>query len=284
MDTIGEEGRKAALVVAVDGAQQRCAATWEPSGAVPKPATDDHPFPYLRERGIPSYYVGVLALILLAALVSVRVVAGPLRGMRPYTDLFFMGAAFLLLETKNVTGFALLFGTTWVVNALVFGGVLVSVLAAIEVSRRLTLPRPAILYAILAASLLGAWLIPSTALLDLPVALRLVAATVLAFTPIFCANLVFAQRFADTSSSTAAFGANLLGALLGGTLEYLALITGYHALLLLAGLLYVAAFSRHRDAPGRARSSARGDHLGRVRRVGQGRRSSGAAFVTHPAT
>ncbi len=251
IDTIGEEGRKAALVVAVDGSQQRCAATWQPSGAVPASATDNHPFPYLRERGIPSYYIGVLFLILLAALVSVRVVAGPLRGMRPYTDLFFMGAAFLLLETKNVTGFALLFGTTWVVNALVFAGVLVSVLAAVEVSRRVRLPRPAILYAVLAGSLVGAWLIPSTALLDLPVPLRLVAATVLAFTPIFCANLVFSQRFADTSSSTAAFGANLLGALLGGTLEYLALIVGYHALLLLAGLLYVAAFL---TTPGKTRS------------------------------
>ncbi len=35
-----------------------------------------------------------------------------------------MGAAFLLLETKSVVQFALLFGTTWFVNALVFGGIL----------------------------------------------------------------------------------------------------------------------------------------------------------------
>ena len=45
-----------------------------------------------------------------------------------YTDLFCMGAAFLLLETKSVVQFALLFGTTWFVNALVFLGVLLSVL------------------------------------------------------------------------------------------------------------------------------------------------------------
>ena len=38
-------------------------------------------------------------------------------------------SAFLLLETKNVTGFALLFGTTWLVNAFVFAGVLLAVLA-----------------------------------------------------------------------------------------------------------------------------------------------------------
>jgi hypothetical protein len=69
-----------------------------------------------------------------------------------------------------------------------------------------------------------------------------VAAIALAFAPIFCANLIFAARFADTSGSTAAFGANLLGALLGGTLEYASLIVGYRALLILAAVLYLVAF------------------------------------------
>ena len=55
-----------------------------------------------------------------------RVAGGPFRAMLPYLDLFWMGAAFLLLETKSVVQFALLFGTTWVVNALVFGGILLS--------------------------------------------------------------------------------------------------------------------------------------------------------------
>ena len=65
-----------------------------------------------------------------------RVLGGPLKPMRPYADLFFMGAAFLLLETKNVATFALLFGTTWLVNAMVFAGVLPIVLAAVEVTRK----------------------------------------------------------------------------------------------------------------------------------------------------
>ena len=60
--------------------------------------------------------------------------------------------------------------------------------------------------------------------------------------PIFVANLIFASRFADTSGSTAAFGANLLGAVLGGTLEYGSLLIGYRALLLLAAALYLLAF------------------------------------------
>ena len=49
---------------------------------------------------------------------------------------------------------------------------------------------------------------------------------ILAFAPMFFANLVFAERFRDVGASTAAFGANLLGAMVGGVLEYAALIVG----------------------------------------------------------
>ncbi|MEP6462272.1 MAG: spermidine synthase [Frankiaceae bacterium] len=244
IDTVGGAGKRAALVVAVQAADQRCATTWAPtSRPVLAAATDDHPFPYLKARGIPTYYLLVLGAILLLALGAVRTVAGPLRRMRPYADLFFMGAAFLLLETKNVTGFALLFGTTWLVNALVFAGVLIAVLIAVEVSARVrTVPPPPVQYAALAATLALAWLVPTHALLGLPFPLRLVVATALAFAPIFCANVIFAARFRATGGSTAAFGANLLGAVLGGVLEYAALVVGYQALLILAGGIYLAAF------------------------------------------
>ena len=60
----------------------------------------------------------------------------------------------------------------------------------------------------------------------------------MAFLPIFLANLLFAVRFKGVGSSTVAFGANLLGAMVGGALEYLALILGFNALLLVVALLY----------------------------------------------
>ena len=64
----------------------------------------------------------------------------------------------------------------------------------------------------------------------------------LAFAPIFIANLVFAQRFKDVASSTTAFGANLLGAIVGGVLEYLSLITGFRLLLVVVAAFYGLAF------------------------------------------
>jgi hypothetical protein len=71
--------------------------------------------------------------------------------------------------------------------------------------------------------------------------LILFTATALAFVPIFIANLVFAQRFKAVGSSNVAFGANLLGAMVGGVLEYSSLLLGYRALLPVIAGLYVIA-------------------------------------------
>ena len=163
--------------------------------------------------------------------------------MLRFADLFFMGVAFLLLETKNVVQFALLFGTTWFVNALVFGGVLLSVLLAVAVSNRVTFRRPELIYGVLLASLVVAFVLPPSLLLDLPLIPRFLAAVSIAFAPIFTANLVFTQRFKDTGDSTTAFGANLLGAMFGGVLEYAALLVGYRMLLVAVAILYGLAFA-----------------------------------------
>ncbi|MEJ7583521.1 MAG: hypothetical protein WKF43_05390, partial [Acidimicrobiales bacterium] len=254
VDSSAGVGRLSFLIASDDPDSIRC----QTSGSVdleaaPEPATDDHPFPYLRRPSLPAFYLITIAVILLLSVAAVRVASGPFRRMAGYGDLFFMGAAFLLLETKSVVQFALLFGTTWLVNALVFGGVLVSVLAAVEVSRRVTVANPARLYLVLLATLAVAFAIPNGSLLSLPVGLRLLAAVVLAFAPIFVANLVFTQRFRDVGSSTAAFGANLLGAMVGGLLEYAALVVGYRLLLVVVAVLYGSAFAlgrHHLAAPG----------------------------------
>ncbi len=220
-----------------------CQQRWSPlTSEVPAPVSDNEPFPYLRQPGIPGFYLATIGLILLASVLAVRVAAGPLRGMRPYADLFCMGVAFLLLETKSVVQFALLFGTTWFVNAIVFAGVLASVYLAVELARRVRLPRPGWLYLGLLSAVVVAFAVPTNALLTLPTLPRALAAIALAFAPVFLANLVFAQRFAAVSSSTVAFGANLLGAMVGGLIEYAALAVGYRALLILVALAYGLAF------------------------------------------
>lgn len=243
IDTTGTVGHFAVLTTSVDPQQVSCGTVWHPAETnAPPPATDDHPFVYLRTRTIPSIYLLTLGLILFVSILTVRLSVGRLGGMRSYLDLFFMGAAFLLLETKNVVQFALLFGTTWFVNALVFGGVLLSVLMAVEVARRVRFADPGRLYAALVAVLLVAWVASPESLLSLSIVPRFFAAIAIAFGPIFVANLIFAERFRDVGSSVIAFGANLLGAMVGGLLEYGALVVGYRALLLVVAGLYLLAF------------------------------------------
>jgi hypothetical protein len=230
----------AVLTVHPGGPVAGCSTYWH--GASLAPSTDDHPFPYLATSSIPSNFLVMLAAILLGSLLLVRVGGGRFKGMRSYLDLAFMGAAFMLLETKNIVAFALLFGTTWFVNSLVFAGVLLAVYLAVETARHVRLPRPPVLYGLLIASLVLAWLVPQSSLLALPVIARFFAGCALAFAPIFLANLIFAQRFSDVQNSGTAFAVNLLGAMVGGALEYLSLITGYHVLLIVIGVLYGLAF------------------------------------------
>ena len=71
---------------------------------------------------------------------------------------------------------------------------------------------------------------------------RFLAAAALGFAPVYLANLIFAQRFREVASSATAFAANLLGAMVGGTLEYLSLITGYQASLITVAVLYGLAY------------------------------------------
>jgi SAM-dependent methyltransferase len=251
-DSTRQVGFLALITIGLEPDGIACPSLWTSASGTPvEPATDDRPFVYLREAAVPSLYLLTVALILAASAVAVRIVSGPFRAMRSCLDLFFMGAAFLLLETKSVVQFALLFGTTWFVNALVFAGILLSVLLAIEVAKRAR-PNPVALYAILAGALAVAYAIPASALLELSVGPRFAAAVALAFAPVFCANLVFAERFQIVERPTVAFGANLLGAMVGGTLEYASLVSGYRSLLVVVAALYGLAFLSGRRYLGRA--------------------------------
>ena len=248
----------AVMTAGLTSANQSCTETWTRPVSTPAPATDDKPFLYLKDSGIPSLYRTALLLILLGSMLAIGFVlvvnataGGPgaarrvreqLRGMWSYRDLFLLGAAFLLMETKSVTGFALFFGTTWVVNSLVFAGVLIAVLAAVEVTHRLRTPPLPVMYGVLLGGLALSWLVPASWVLSLDVVVRAVVAVAISFLPIFAANIIFAKRFAATADAPLAFGTNLLGAIVGGCLEYLSLVFGYRALLVLAAALYLGAY------------------------------------------
>ena len=210
----------------------------------PQAATDDWPFLYMRDRFIAPYYFGAIALIIaLAVLLVARAAARSGTSIRRFSPHFFvLGTAFLLLETRSLVSFSLLFGTTWLVNSLVFFAVLASVLLAIVINQRFHFRSPLPLYLGLFGSIALTLLLPPSTLLIEPAWLRYALAAALALAPIFFANLVFSYSFRDTKTADMAFASNLLGAVIGGAIEYVALITGYGSLLVIVALLYVAAW------------------------------------------
>ncbi|MBA2663778.1 MAG: spermidine synthase [Bradymonadaceae bacterium] len=229
------------------------AAMVEDSGPLP---TDDWPFLYMRDRSIPPFY---LFLVLGIWLVTALGVAGA-GSRKTWQDqqwpFFFMGAAFLLLETKSIVQFSLLFGSTWLVNSLVFAGVLVAVLAANAVVQVFKPQRLWPLYLALAAALVLAWLVPYRSLLQIDsLILRYIAAVALTFSPIFFANMVFSRSFAESEKSAHAFGWNILGVMVGGTLEYASMAVGYNSLLILVAIFYALAFLTSLRAFGKASAS-----------------------------
>lgn len=209
-------------------------------------ATDRWPFLYLRGRIIPTSIWLVLLLFLAGSHVLLsRTLKLPSLMNREYFHFFLLGAGFLLLETKGVTELALLFGSTWVVNAIVIGAfIAMGLLANTVVMLRPVSYRIAFggLFALLALGLV----FPYARLDALPVAEKVLAAGLLVGLPVFFSGLVFSRGFQGVAQPSQALGANLLGAVVGGALENTVMVGGTPVLGVLAILLYAlsAAFVR----------------------------------------
>ena len=108
----------------------------DPNPAPPTLATDEWPLMYLRAPALPFPYIFGLGMVAVIAL-------GLFFGLAPKSarqgfnaHMFFLGAAFMLLETRSLVTFSLLFGSTWLVNSLVFFAILCSVMLAVFISAK----------------------------------------------------------------------------------------------------------------------------------------------------
>jgi hypothetical protein len=212
-----------------------------------EPSSDDWPFLYLRDRHIPSHYVAALALILIVSTVVVLFVIRGQAGTWSWA-FFLLGAGFMLLETKSIIQFALLWGSTWVVASLAIASVLSMALVANFVVSRVEITRPWLVGGALLALLALNYLIPVGAIAFQSRALESLFYAVLMFSPILCAGLLFGSAIKRSTSLSRDYGTNLLGAMVGGVGEYLSLVTGFRTLLLVIALCYVGAIATRRRA------------------------------------
>jgi SAM-dependent methyltransferase len=214
-----------------------------------EPAVDDWPFLYLRDRHMPAHYLQALALILVVSTIVVLVVlryADPAgrAGRRGWSWQFFLlGAGFMLLETKSIIQFALLWGSTWVVASLAIASVLSMALAANYVVAKVEIQRPWLVGGALLALLAANFMIPVGRIGFESRVVESVFYAVLMFSPILCAGLLFGSAIKHSASVSRDYGTNLLGAMVGGVGEYLSLITGFRALLVVIALCYIGAIA-----------------------------------------
>jgi SAM-dependent methyltransferase len=156
---------------------------------------------------------------------------------------FFLGAGFMLLETKSIVQFALLWGSTWSSASLAIASVLVMALGSALIAGRTPIRRRGLVAVALLALIALNYAVPvGRVAFDTRIAESLFYGA-LVFSPVFCAGLLFSSSFKESASTATDFGANLLGAMVGGVCEYLSLVAGYQFLLVLVAACYLAAIA-----------------------------------------
>jgi SAM-dependent methyltransferase len=210
-------------------------------------AADDWPFLYVREPGIPRVtWRGIGMMVLLSGLLwyvfrprETGAASGAPADYGLAARSFFLGAGFMLVETKAVVQMALLFGSTWTVNSVVFAAILVMSLAGNLFAGRFRPARLEPYYVGLFATIGLGLAVSVDSFLGLPSAVQMAGACLLVFLPIAFAGVVFATTFARSSRPDRVFGANVAGALLGGLAENASVVLGFQYLLCVAGGFYL---------------------------------------------
>jgi hypothetical protein len=227
-------------------------ATVLPPAAGLRTATDDWPFLYLRKPMIPTQswrgmlIMGGLGLLLIllflprqnANTATERGINMHRAGNALNLQLFFLGAGFMLVETKAVVAMALLFGSTWVVNSVVFFSVLVMILLANRWTLRFKPEHLWPYHAGLLLTLILNIVVPLDFFLGMNRGIQVVSSSLLAFAPILFAGVIFAAAFKRTNEPDRAFGMNIAGAMVGGLAEYSSMLLGFRYLGLVAILFY----------------------------------------------
>jgi tRNA1(Val) A37 N6-methylase TrmN6 len=216
--------------------------------------TDNWPFSYLFKPSIPSSYLTIISFIISLSGTAVFLFLKKYKAEAENKNLswqkfltiipwhmFFLGAGFMLLETKNIINFQLLFGSTWIVNSLVFIAILGLALTSAILTKMKLIFNKKILYFLMIFAIAISIFFPLKSIIELPFYLKYLSAILISLLPIFFANLIFSNHFSHQNNAEISFGLNMVGALFGGLLEYLSMLYGYHFLLYLIGFCYLMA-------------------------------------------
>lgn len=207
-----------------------------------RPNTDDWPYLYLEEPTIAPVYkklFAAISVLIAAAFVLLRYVH-PVTGL--HANFFLLGMGFTLLESAAIVRLALVFGSTWVVNAVVFSAALLTILLANALVMTRAAPQLRAAWLALIATVLVNYVFPVQWLFSISTAARVVAAAVLIGAPVFFAAVCFSRLFERQRVTGYALGVNLIGAMSGALLEYSSMYIGMRNVWLILLVVYLLAW------------------------------------------
>ena len=205
-----------------------------------KLTSDNWPYLYLETPSIPTMHLSIILILTILIVASKKMILK--RSARLDMHFFFLGAAFLLLEFQNISKSSLIFGSTWLVNAIMITAILILILLANLIVARLRPVGNNLLYGLLIASSMIAYFLPVSAFNSLDYWSKAILVSAILNLPILFAGIIFIKSFERTPAKDLAFGSNLLGAATGGLLESLSFLIGIHELLLVALGLYIMSW------------------------------------------
>lgn len=205
--------------------------------------TDDWPYLYVRDRTIAPVYrqlMAFVAVLIAGAFLLLRRIH-PVSGL--HANFLLLGLGFTLMQSSSIVRMSLVFGTTWLVNAVVFTAVLTTMFLGNALVMKGAAPS-------LRLSWLGLWtfgllnyFFPLAWLFEVTLGWRALACGLLIGVPVFFASVCFSRLFRDQPVTGYPLGINLIGAMAGGLLEYASMAIGMRGIWIVVVVVYLLAWA-----------------------------------------
>jgi len=204
--------------------------------------TDDWPHLYLRDMMIPREYF--FALLILFTVSAVFLFTGLKRTTEFHGFYFLLGAGFMLLETKCITEMGLIFGSTWIINAVVISSILLVILVAnLFLLKAAPADTTTYFYLALGGALIFGYFVPLDLLNQENFAFKLLLSALYIAIPVFFSSLIFGINFRrESADASLCLAWNMLGSIFGGIIEYGSMIYGLKSLALFALCIYLLSY------------------------------------------
>ena len=204
-------------------------------------STDDWPFLYMPSKVYPFSYLLIIIILSFSSIYFLNKLI-KIKTNNFSASCFFLGAGFMLVETKGITEIAKIYGSTWIVVSVVIAAVLLmSFISNLIVMKKIKISLLTTYGLLLISIILGYYLFTKGSYQMSSDINKIIMPMILTL-PILFSGIAFSKELLKLQSISQALSSNILGAMLGGFLEYNSMYFGFSNLYVLAGAIYLSAY------------------------------------------